>query len=75
MTAASNAPVCPVCQCQVFPGMTVLPGDTRVVSPLADPSEAPRGDWTGELVLQPCGHTLSPEQQDAWLAEYEGGAA
>lgn len=67
-----TAPKCPVADCVVFPQMTVLPGDPVVSSPLS--SQEKRGDWTGELVLQPCGHTLTAGQQADWLAAYEGGA-
>lgn len=67
-----TAPNCPVAACVVFPEMTVLPDDPIIGGRLS--SETKRGDWTGELVLQPCGHTLTADQQADWLAAYEGGA-
>jgi hypothetical protein len=63
-------PPCPIDQCVVFPDMVVLPDNPIVQSPLS--SETERYDWTGELTLQPCGHTLTDEQRDAWLTACYG---
>lgn len=67
-TAAPVVPPCPIADCVVYLDMTVLPNDPIVGSPLS--SKRRRSDWTGELVLQPCGHALTAEQQETWLSAY-----